>query len=519
MQCHDRALRALSLLGLLMLVVQLGCTPTASGATSQKADLIEAEPDLEDCLVDDESAQAHIVSSASQHVTRADYNSEDRYEAVLYSRAMYPILRQYAWMDYMMYWKYRYGMIYGGPPPHNNPFKETSDQLSDYLDSVLESEKPAGILVYWRSPSQRRCVGLALPGRHMLVEASPNFAGSIASLLPKVKDQQHARLARLRTAIADDGQTKEAPDSVVRPSDLSDVAQQLIPRTIAIALAKGRVKSLLVMPRDDIGIVPFAALPVDAANEPLVKFTAITMGLNLQRLDLGRDVAAPTKKFRHVIVVGDPDLSGDPKWFFPDLPGARQEAIDIGKLVGAPPLLGQAATHSAVLAALKRPEALDLIYIATHAITDRANPQDDSFLGLNRGNLLTRDVEKLKVKGNPLVILSACQTGLGKQFDGGIFGMALAWHYSGAGAVVTSLWNVNDDTTRDLMNDFMRRVNEAPPSRAMAETMRHRLQLNPDYNDWASFVVYGALPTNPLVKTSVPDRLVSRPRTFKPDVP
>jgi CHAT domain-containing protein len=245
----------------------------------------------------------------------------------------------------------------------------------------------------------------------------------------------------------------------------------------------------------------FAALPVNTSNDPLITFTTVTLGDELFIRYPSGTASPPLKIVHHAVIVGDPDLSKDPKWFFPDLPGARQEAIDVGSLVGVHPLLGAAATHVAVLNALKRPQSLDLIYIATHAITDRANPQDGSFLALAGGDLLTREVEKLQLAGRPLVILSACQTGLGKEFDGGIFGMAFSWHLSGAGTVVTSLWNVDDEATHDLMTDFVARMKNESPSRAMAETMRHRLESDPDYRNWASFVVYGNLPTAPVSVT------------------
>jgi CHAT domain-containing protein len=195
------------------------------------------------------------------------------------------------------------------------------------------------------------------------------------------------------------------------------------------------------------------------------------------------------------LVVGDPDLSRDPKWLFPSLPGARSEASEVGRLLGVPVLLGPAATRTAVTAAISRPDGLDLIYLATHAITDPENPQDGSFVALAGGHLYTRDIEKTKLKGRPLVVLSACETGRGKAFDGGIFGMALAWHYAGADSVVTSLWNVNDAATRDLMVDFMNLVQTVPPSRALAEAMRKQRVTRPEPANWASFAVYGGLPT------------------------
>jgi CHAT domain-containing protein len=256
----------------------------------------------------------------------------------------------------------------------------------------------------------------------------------------------------------------------------------------------GVVRSLLIVPIENLGVVPFAALPVTPANDPLINFTTITVapGFSVVHEDASQ---SPHRTWKRALIVGNPDLTSDPKWIFPDLPGARREAIDVGTLFGTTPLLGAAATHGAVATALAKPGTLDLIYFATHAISDPDNPQDNSFVALRGGNLYTRQVEKLKLKGRPLVVLSACQTGLGKEVEGGIFGMAVTWHFAGADEVVTSLWNVDDAATHDLMLSFMKQVkDDVPPSRALARAMLQQRTIEPDSMDWASFTVYGGLP-------------------------
>ena len=252
-----------------------------------------------------------------------------------------------------------------------------------------------------------------------------------------------------------------------------------------------------MVPIENLGKQPYAALPVNPAGDPLINYTSVTVAPSLlpyaprghaRRFGAGR---------KRSLVVGDPDLSQDPKWVFPDLPGAQREANHVASLLGVSPLIGSAATHLAVLNALKDPRGLDFIYLASHAVSDPVNPQDASFIALKGANLYTREIEKIKLAGKPLVVLSACQTGLGKEFNAGIFGMALAWYYSGANAVVMSLWNVRDDATHDLMVDFMGRASTTSPDMALAEAMRDQRKSWRDYRDWAAFVVYGALPTAP----------------------
>src|ERR1700756_2876266 len=61
--------------------------------------------------------------------------------------------------------------------------------------------------------------------------------------------------------------------------------------------------------------------------------------------------------------------------------------------------------------------------------------------------------------GSPLVMLSACETGLGKEKRGeGVMGLTRAFMYAGAPTVGVSLWSVADKSTADLMSDFYRRL-------------------------------------------------------------
>jgi CHAT domain-containing protein/tetratricopeptide (TPR) repeat protein len=105
-----------------------------------------------------------------------------------------------------------------------------------------------------------------------------------------------------------------------------------------------------------------------------------------------------------------------------------------------------------------------VIHIATHGLLDAERPQ---FTGLvlslvgNRGGdgfVRTDEVFNLRL-GAPLVMLSACETGLGKEKRGeGVIGLTRAFMYAGAPTVGVSLWSVADKSTADLMTDFYKRL-------------------------------------------------------------
>ena len=111
------------------------------------------------------------------------------------------------------------------------------------------------------------------------------------------------------------------------------------------------------------------------------------------------------------------------------------------------------------------------------------------------GFLRTHDVYNLKLPAE-LVVLSACETGLGKDVQGeGIEGLTRAFMYAGARRLVVSLWNVNDKATATLMQRLytgMLRNHKTPAAAlraAQIEMLRSAQWQSPYY--WAPFVMQG----------------------------
>ena len=125
--------------------------------------------------------------------------------------------------------------------------------------------------------------------------------------------------------------------------------------------------------------------------------------------------------------------------------------------------------------------------IVLSLVDQNGKPQD--------GFLRTHEIYNLTLPAE-LVVLSACQTGLGKEIKGeGLVGLTQGFMYAGARRVVVSLWNVNDKATADLMQRFysgMLKEKLSPSAalrRAQAEMSQQKQWQQPYY--WAAFVLQG----------------------------
>lgn len=188
------------------------------------------------------------------------------------------------------------------------------------------------------------------------------------------------------------------------------------------------------------------------------------------------------------------------------LQGTRDEANEIERTASAAGIrsekwldleANEANTHERDL----RPYRI--LHIATHGFLDAKHPQFSgvvlSLVGNKAGQdgfLRTDEIFNLRL-GSPLVMLSACQTGLGKETRGeGVMGLTRAFMYAGAPLVGVSLWSVNDQSTSNLMSDFYKQLlpkDGARPAAALRNA-RQKMIASQKYSApyyWAPFVLVG----------------------------
>jgi CHAT domain-containing protein len=189
---------------------------------------------------------------------------------------------------------------------------------------------------------------------------------------------------------------------------------------------------------------------------------------------------------------------------FSRLPSSRREA---GVIAGVAPeirakiLLGFDANRFMVTSPEMR--SYRFIHFATHSVFDDEHPESSGIvLSLfdhdgkpQDGFIRLKDIYNLKLSAD-LVVLSACDTALGKDIKGeGITGITRGFMYAGAPRVVATLWNVDDEATSEFMKWFYAGILEKheSPSAALREAqMEIRKQArwkSPYY--WGAFVIEG----------------------------
>jgi CHAT domain-containing protein len=144
-----------------------------------------------------------------------------------------------------------------------------------------------------------------------------------------------------------------------------------------------------------------------------------------------------------------------------------------------------------------------IIHFATHGLVNSEHPELSGILlsmvdergARQDGFLQLSDIYDLSLPAD-LVVLSACESGLGKTVKGeGLIGLTRGFMYAGAARVVATLWKVDDSATAELMGEFYRQmfINKKRPPEALKEAQlsisRQKRWQSPYY--WAGFVLQG----------------------------
>lgn len=396
----------------------------------------------------------------------------------------------------------------------------TPDSISSY-ELPKQSEIEAAARSFYKLLTRRNKSGDAVAGETQ-VQSSARLAKERAGIdaadaeLPKAALQLSemilspvaAQLGTKRVVVVADGALQYVPFAALPEPlvDGSNSGQPLIVKHEVVSLPSASTLAVLrreVRGRQSApGTVAVLADPVFSKED--VRVDKALSRTDKKRSDLGNEdsLAAAPSSTEVVRVLRDANLVR--VGTIPRLTSTRREANSI--LSFAPANQGikrldfEANRATATSGDLAR---YRIVHFATHGVLDSEHPELSGIvlsLVNERGQpidgfLRLHEIYNLHLPAE-LVVLSACQTGLGKEIKGeGLIGLTRGFMYAGAKGVAASLWKVEDAATRELMERFYRHLlkenlRPAAALRAAQIEMLNQKRWREPYH-WAAFVLQG----------------------------
>jgi len=339
------------------------------------------------------------------------------------------------------------------------------------------------------NPITLRRVRELLPAGTTLVEYGLLTDGVVALMVNRSASQRiewktdpvrlRKDVLRLRTLLA-------SPDGDEWKGLLHDVSDRVT--APALKLVPAGTTRLIVVAADFLQYLPFQALETGSGDLLIDRFTVSNLPSAAVLEFLPTRSPPPRNLFLGAL--GNAEVEGSPR-----LPGTLRETASIAAIFpNSSHAYESAFTHNAVRDALLHNDA---VHFATHGLLDETSPMFSALLTAGGEGQSSRfslyELMDLHIKSR-LVVLSACETGLGKVSGGDeVAGLTRSFLAAGADTVISSLWQVRDDSTAFLMAGFYRglRAGQRPAVALRNAALRVRAKFpNPFY--WAPFIVTGA---------------------------
>ena len=262
----------------------------------------------------------------------------------------------------------------------------------------------------------------------------------------------------LNHAITDFRQVLDNPDHDPKPA--AQTLYNYLIRPLEADLAAAGIETIVYAPDGPLRYVPLGAL--HDGNQWLIENYRVNNITARSLQDLDKDPnpivnvlagAFADQSLSYTIPVGRRSQT------FRGLPFAGQEVTQLATTLTTTALLDGQFTWAAI-----RPKMNEftVVHFATHAAFVPGQPED-SFILFGSGETPTlADIKTWNLANVDLVVLSACETGLGGVEGNGeeILGLGYQFQRAGARAVIASLWQVDDGGTQALINAFYRALRQ-----------------------------------------------------------
>ncbi len=321
-------------------------------------------------------------------------------------------------------------------------------------------------------------------------------------------DVSAGRLRQLTSDYLANLRSRRASESLKRQA--AELYQMLI-SPLAAKLDRNRV--LCVVPDGVLSQLPFAALVAPETDRYLVEDFPLLVAPSASILS--RTLAAARAKrataAEAFLGIGNPRFNQQRFPGLPALPSAEEEINQAKTFYDQ--ALARTREHATESALTGKMGDYEIVHIAAHVLIDEQSPLQSSIAlaeeatdqkgwrANHDGRLQAHEIFRLKLARTRLVILSGCRSALGSPTRAeALSALAQAFLTAGAGAVIASLWDVDDQSAAELMQSFHQRHALGRAQRlAFAEALRQAQiallrSADPKWRHpyyWASFVITG----------------------------
>ncbi len=350
--------------------------------------------------------------------------------------------------------------------------------------------------------------------------------------IPISRQKLESKLAELSSLFRSKNHLFEKRNELIWNADIADFSvgpafqlYELLIKPVEFLIQEA--KELIIIPDDLLFYLPFEALIFDTTGiENRYDFTHAHFLIEKYAISYASSVAALSPQFNvyrspelDFFAMANPIIKMDDLYFEQDslsssetfqrkyyvtpLKNAESEVKNIGKILKSDSdLIYTREKAKESIFKEKAPKA-KIIHLATHFLNNDRQPlysklilTPDESRGEEDGLLQTYEIFNLELSAK-IVVLSTCNSALGQLNKGeGIVGITRAFLYAGVPSLVVSLWNVEDESTRLIMENFYRYLKKGWKKNhalrmAKIDYMKSANKLHYDPFYWASFILVG----------------------------
>lgn len=287
---------------------------------------------------------------------------------------------------------------------------------------------------------------------------------------PPIRRPVSVSRQELNTAILAFRQTLENPDS--NPLPPAQQLYQWLIEPLEADLAEANAETIIYAPDAQLRYIPLAAL--HDGNQWLAQRFRINHITAASLTDFDTPPRPELRVLAGAFTHGEYQVAVDNRQFeFVGLPYAEIEVANLAEAI--PQTTSLFDQDFSPEATVPRMDSYTVIHLATHAAFMLGDPNESFILFGNGERVTLRDIRRWNLPNVDLVVLSACETGIGGSLGNGeeILGFGYQMQRTGARSAIASLWKVSDGGTQILMNAFYEHLRQG---NSKAEALRQAQQ-------------------------------------------